>query len=207
VNLGEPPWSNPNARIPGVDTGNNGGGGGGSSDSSRHASASVRQAQQALNDRGFDAGPVDGVWGPHTASAVSAFQRANNLNTTGRLNDRTMQALNVSGNDSRTGANSDRDRAYMGGGQVGGGSAGNTGSSSGSNMGGTGSQSGSNMGSTGSQSGSNAGHSGSQSGSNMGNTGAQSGGGMSNTGAPPRTTTTGTGGTTAPGSSGSSGSR
>ena len=30
----------------------------------------IREVQQALRDRGFDPGAVDGVWGPNTEAAL-----------------------------------------------------------------------------------------------------------------------------------------
>ncbi|MGH7796445.1 MAG: peptidoglycan-binding domain-containing protein [Candidatus Binatia bacterium] len=55
----------------------------------------IRQAQMALNKRGFNAGPQDGVWGPETESAIREFQKSRGLEVTGRLNDRTMKELGV----------------------------------------------------------------------------------------------------------------
>ncbi|CAO3435135.1 peptidoglycan-binding domain-containing protein [Azospirillum endophyticum] len=59
----------------------------------------VREIQQALNDRndGRDIA-VDGVWGAGTRSALMKFQRDNGLRATGRADQRTMAALNLSGN-------------------------------------------------------------------------------------------------------------
>ena len=34
----------------------------------------VREAQQALKDKGHDPGPIDGMWGPQTQQAVKEFQ-------------------------------------------------------------------------------------------------------------------------------------
>ena len=34
----------------------------------------VEALQQALSDRGFDPGPADGIWGPATRRALSAYQ-------------------------------------------------------------------------------------------------------------------------------------
>jgi uncharacterized protein (TIGR02594 family) len=39
----------------------------------------VRFVQSRLEDLGFDPGPVDGIMGPHTESAIIAFKRANGL--------------------------------------------------------------------------------------------------------------------------------
>src|SRR5512144_2586400 len=46
---------------------------------SRYDSALVRSVQQALNDRGYNAGSVDGQWGPATEDAVRRFQQASGL--------------------------------------------------------------------------------------------------------------------------------
>jgi hypothetical protein len=58
-------------------------------------SASVRSLQQALNDRGFYAGPADGQWGPATSDAVRRFQLAAGLPATGSADSTTMNALGV----------------------------------------------------------------------------------------------------------------
>lgn len=86
VNLGRPPWTNPEARVPGV----------GDDPPARRSvrvSENVREAQRALADRGFDPGVADGIWGPQTARAARDFQRANDLAVTGRLDARTSTAL------------------------------------------------------------------------------------------------------------------
>lgn len=63
-----------------------------------HATDStVRQAQAALNDKGYDAGAVDGHWGPSTQSAVRRFQAKNGLAETGTLDNSTLSALGVKG--------------------------------------------------------------------------------------------------------------
>ena len=51
------------------------------------------QDQQALNDLGFDAGPVDGIPGRRTANAVRAFQRANGFPETGTLTNAQRDRL------------------------------------------------------------------------------------------------------------------
>jgi outer membrane lipoprotein SlyB len=55
----------------------------------------IRQAQLALNKRGFDAGRQDGIWGPETESAVRNFQKSRGLEVTGRLDDRTIRELGI----------------------------------------------------------------------------------------------------------------
>ncbi len=55
----------------------------------------IRQVQKQLNDRGMQAGPVDGVMGPMTRSAVQEFQRAQGLDGGGNLTPQTLSALGV----------------------------------------------------------------------------------------------------------------
>jgi putative peptidoglycan binding protein len=56
----------------------------------------VREAQRALNDKGFSAGAVDGIMGPHTEKALRDFQQAQGLSVTGDLDQQTLSALGVS---------------------------------------------------------------------------------------------------------------
>lgn len=58
-------------------------------------SESVRQAQQALKDKGFDPGTVDGIDGPKTRAAVRAYQKKNDLTADGRLGAQTLTSLGV----------------------------------------------------------------------------------------------------------------
>ena len=62
---------------------------------SRMAMTDTRAAQEALKVQGFDPGPIDGRMGPRTRSAVSEYQRKNDLPVTGMLDDATMAKLNV----------------------------------------------------------------------------------------------------------------
>ena len=57
--------------------------------------AHVRAAQEKLKEKGFDPGPIDGMWGPRTAAAVSDFQRSENLKVTSRLDADTLGKLDV----------------------------------------------------------------------------------------------------------------
>ena len=59
------------------------------------SSESVRQAQQSLKDKGFDPGPVDGVYGPNTEHALRQYQQQEKLTDNGLLDDRTMDSLGV----------------------------------------------------------------------------------------------------------------
>ena len=52
-------------------------------------------AQRALNARGYDAGPPDGVLGPRSRVAIRTFQAANQLGATGTLDAQTMNGLGV----------------------------------------------------------------------------------------------------------------
>jgi hypothetical protein len=60
------------------------------------ASGDVRAAQKALQDKGFDPGPIDGVMGPRTSAAVRDFQQKENLTVTGRLDTETRTRLMAS---------------------------------------------------------------------------------------------------------------
>jgi len=61
-------------------------------DKSGH-SAKVRTAQQALADKGYNPGPVDGLMGPKTRAAVQEFQRKEGLEASGQLDMKTMSRL------------------------------------------------------------------------------------------------------------------
>ncbi len=62
---------------------------------SRYDPATVRNVQQALNDKGYDPGPIDGRWGPNTEDAVRRFQQASGLPQTGDPEGSTLAALGV----------------------------------------------------------------------------------------------------------------
>lgn len=55
----------------------------------------IKEIQQALNRQGFDAGNVDGVWGPETREAVENFQAKRNIESDQALNEETLSALGV----------------------------------------------------------------------------------------------------------------
>ena len=55
--------------------------------------ADVELAQKALKQRGHDPGPIDGVNGPRTSAALKAYQQAQGLEATGRLDDSTLAKL------------------------------------------------------------------------------------------------------------------
>lgn len=55
----------------------------------------IERLQARLNELGFAVGEVDGVYGPHTAAAVNAFQLTQNLVADGEAGPRTLQALGL----------------------------------------------------------------------------------------------------------------
>jgi peptidoglycan hydrolase-like protein with peptidoglycan-binding domain len=55
----------------------------------------VRDAQQALKDKGYDPGPIDGINGPLTRAAVRNYQQKENINANGRLGQKTLDSLGV----------------------------------------------------------------------------------------------------------------
>jgi peptidoglycan hydrolase-like protein with peptidoglycan-binding domain len=55
----------------------------------------VKQAQQALNDKGLNSGPVDGQWGPQTQQAVKAYQQQNQIQASGQLDRETLASLGI----------------------------------------------------------------------------------------------------------------
>jgi len=53
----------------------------------------VCKVQQALMDKGFDPGPIDGVMGAKTRKALADFQSTNNLTASGQIDPQTEIAL------------------------------------------------------------------------------------------------------------------
>jgi peptidoglycan hydrolase-like protein with peptidoglycan-binding domain len=65
--------------------------------SSAQDESTVRQAQQALNDKGFNVGPVDGKLGPKTKSALKQFQQSQGgASASGQLDQTTLASLGIS---------------------------------------------------------------------------------------------------------------
>lgn len=56
-------------------------------------SSQVRELQKLLNEKGFDAGQVDGIIGPRTQHALSEFQKSEGIAATGNPDRATLQAL------------------------------------------------------------------------------------------------------------------
>ena len=59
--------------------------------STSESHAQVMAMQQALKDKGFDPGAIDGALGPRTTSALKEYQKSENLEVTGKM-DRDMAA-------------------------------------------------------------------------------------------------------------------
>ncbi len=55
----------------------------------------VQQIQTSLKSNGFDPGVIDGVFGPHTQAAVTAFQLSLDLNPDGEVGPITAKALGI----------------------------------------------------------------------------------------------------------------
>jgi peptidoglycan hydrolase-like protein with peptidoglycan-binding domain len=55
----------------------------------------VKQIQEALKDKGQDPGQADGIMGPKTQQALRQFQKSQNLQVTGRVDQQTASALGV----------------------------------------------------------------------------------------------------------------
>jgi peptidoglycan hydrolase-like protein with peptidoglycan-binding domain len=55
----------------------------------------VVAAQQALKDKGYDPGTIDGQMGPRTRAALADYQKAEGLKQTGRLDDETRAKLGM----------------------------------------------------------------------------------------------------------------
>lgn len=60
---------------------------------SRSVEGRIADMQQALNEAGFDAGSVDGIAGERTRAAVSAYQKANDLDVTGEADTALLHNL------------------------------------------------------------------------------------------------------------------
>ncbi len=57
--------------------------------------ANVKEAQQALKDKGVDPGPIDGIDGPKTQAAIREYQQKQNLTADGKLGPQTLDSLGV----------------------------------------------------------------------------------------------------------------
>ncbi len=55
----------------------------------------IRRVQEALNDRGFNSGEADGIWGDETRQALVNFQKAQNFRPDGQLDQMNLDALGL----------------------------------------------------------------------------------------------------------------
>jgi peptidoglycan hydrolase-like protein with peptidoglycan-binding domain len=62
---------------------------------SARGSENVKKMQQALIDKGYKPGPVDGVMGPQTRQALGEYQKAEDLPVTNHLDAKTADKLGV----------------------------------------------------------------------------------------------------------------
>ncbi|MGE5102749.1 MAG: peptidoglycan-binding domain-containing protein [Deltaproteobacteria bacterium] len=67
----------------------------GASSTQAQNSQTVRDVQQALKQKGFEVGAVDGQMGPETQSALREFQQSQGLPQSGNLDQQTLTALGV----------------------------------------------------------------------------------------------------------------
>ena len=54
-----------------------------------------REIQQALTEKGYFAGPVDGAWGADSVEALKRFQRDQNLTDDGKIGSLSLIALGL----------------------------------------------------------------------------------------------------------------
>jgi peptidoglycan hydrolase-like protein with peptidoglycan-binding domain len=55
----------------------------------------ITKLQEALKAKGEDPGSIDGFMGKKTRRALKAFQKANGLKASGRLDDQTAEKLGI----------------------------------------------------------------------------------------------------------------
>ena len=60
----------------------------------------ILQAQQKLQDAGYDVGPINGKWEHKSQDALRKFQQAQGMDATGELDQQTLSALGVQGDES-----------------------------------------------------------------------------------------------------------
>lgn len=55
----------------------------------------IQQAQKKLKELGYDPGPIDGLWGRKTETAVKKFQQEHSLSVTGKFDKETQEKLGL----------------------------------------------------------------------------------------------------------------
>jgi len=68
----------------------------------RMSMENIKTAQSALKNQGFNVGAIDGKMGPQTKNAIMQFQASNDLPTTGRLSQETLDGLDIEINNTDT---------------------------------------------------------------------------------------------------------
>ena len=58
----------------------------------------IAQVQTRLRQAGDYNGAIDGLWGPATETGIHSYQQQHSLNATGQLDEATLAALNLGGN-------------------------------------------------------------------------------------------------------------
>lgn len=69
----------------------------------------IADVQQGLNDRGYDAGPADGVIGPKTRTAIRTYQSDAGMDPTGRVSNELHARLQGDASDDDDAAGDDED--------------------------------------------------------------------------------------------------
>jgi hypothetical protein len=79
---------------------------GSSSASGQWSNDDIKKVQQALKEKGYDPGAVDGVMSPRTQQALRQFQQAQKIQATGQLDSQTASALGISPSSASRGSSS-----------------------------------------------------------------------------------------------------
>ena len=58
-------------------------------------SEQVKNLQKALQDKGMDPGPIDGMMGPKTQAALRTYQKDQKLSETGQMDNQTLEKLGI----------------------------------------------------------------------------------------------------------------
>jgi len=81
---------------------------GSSNRSTSDSSENLKAVQQALKDKGYDPGPINGVMTPQTTAAIKSFQSASKISPTGTLTAETSAKLGVQSESSGSGSSGTR---------------------------------------------------------------------------------------------------
>ena len=68
---------------------------GASSGQMQHDKSTIREAQERLNQLGYDVGEPDGMMGPQTQAALRKYQEEQGLSTSGHLDSQTVAKLGI----------------------------------------------------------------------------------------------------------------